>query len=90
MLGGVNVIMLNNNVKLIVSWLLVIIWAILIFTMSSMNSNESNTKSKDTLSEIVEKTVETTNEMKITDKHPSENRMQDFICLLYTSDAADD
>ena len=26
MLGGVNVIMLNNNVKLIVSWLLVIIW----------------------------------------------------------------
>ena len=79
MLGGVNVIMLNNNVKLIVSWLLVIIWAILIFTMSSMNSNESNTKSKDTLSEIVEKTVETTNEMKITDKHPSENRMQDFI-----------
>ena len=51
MLGGVNVIMLNNNVKLIVSWLLVIIWAILIFTMSSMNSNESNTKSKDTCSE---------------------------------------
>ncbi len=40
--------------------------------MSGMDTNESNTKSKGTLNEIVEKTVETTNGMGIINKHPSE------------------
>lgn len=47
--------------------------------MSGMNTTESNSKSKGTLNEIVEKTVETTNGMGITDKHPSENKMKEFI-----------
>ena len=47
--------------------------------MSGMDTTESNTKSKGTLNQIVEKTVETTNGMGITDKHPSENRMKEFI-----------
>ena len=47
--------------------------------MSGMDTTESNTKSKGTLNQIVEKTVETTNRMGITDKHPSENRMKEFI-----------
>lgn len=67
------------NKRIIISWLIVVIWAILIFIMSGMDTNESNSKSKNTLNEIVEKTVETTNGMGITDKHPSENRMKDFI-----------
>ena len=47
--------------------------------MSGMDTTESNTKSKGTLNQIVEKTVETTNGMGITDIHPSENRMKEFI-----------
>ncbi len=46
--------------------LLVILWACVIFFMSSMNANESNDKSKGTINEIVEKTVEVTNELGIT------------------------
>lgn len=79
MFGGVYIIMPNKKKKIIISWLLVIIWASLIFVMSGMDTNESNSKSKNTLNEIVEKTVETTNGMGIIDKHPSENRMKDFI-----------
>ena len=45
---------------------------ILIFIMSGMDTDESNTKSKETLNGIVEKTFETTNGFGITDKHPSE------------------
>lgn len=48
------------NKRIIISWLLVLIWTTLIFCMSSMDTNESNTKSKGTLNEIVEKTSETT------------------------------
>lgn len=65
--------------KSLLKWLLVIIWAIVIFIMSGMDTDESNTKSKETLNGIVEKTVETTNGFGITDKHPSEKRMKEFI-----------
>ena len=65
--------------KSLLKWLLVIIWAIVIFIMSGMDTDESNTKSKGTLNEIVEKTVETTNGFGVTDKHPSEKRMKEFI-----------
>lgn len=65
--------------RIILYWVLVILWACFIFYMSGMDTTESNTKSKGTLNQIVEKTVETTNRMGITDKHPSENRMKEFI-----------
>lgn len=68
-----------QNKKIIISWLLVILWAIIIFIMSGMNTTESNMKSKSALTEIVEKTVKTTNEIGITDKHPNENRIKEFI-----------
>lgn len=35
--------------KSLLKWFLVIIWAIVIFIMSGMDTNESNTKSKGTL-----------------------------------------
>ena len=47
--------------------------------MSSMNTNESNDKSKSTINKVVEATVETTNDLGITDKHPSENKMKQVI-----------
>lgn len=65
-----------KNKTLIISWILVILWVCFIFFMSGMDTTESNAKSKGTLNEIVEKTVETTNGMGITDKHPSESKMK--------------
>lgn len=67
------------NKKLIISWILVILWAGLIFFMSSMDTNESNGKSKTIINDVVEKSVETTNGLGITDKHPSENKMNQVI-----------
>lgn len=60
-------------------WILVILWAGLIFIMSSMDTNESNGKSKTIINEVVKKSVETTNGLSITDKCPSENKMEQVI-----------
>ena len=68
--------------KVVISWIIVILWASLIFIMSSMDTNESNSKSKKTLNEIVEKTVETTNGMGITDKHPTQSKLNNVINKL--------
>ena len=65
--------------KKTISWIIVIIWAIVIFIMSSMNTNESNNSSKHVINNVVEKTVETTNGLGITDKHPSKNKMDRAI-----------
>ncbi len=50
--------------------------------MSSMDTNESNTKSKNTLNEIVEKSVNATNGLGITDKHPTQNKLNEVISKL--------
>lgn len=67
------------NKKMIFCWILVIIWASFIFFMSNMNTEESNGKSKATLNDVVEKTVNTTNKLGITDKHPSQSKMKQVI-----------
>lgn len=65
--------------KKIMSRIFVILWAGLIFFMSSMDTNESNGKSKTIINDVVEKSVETTNGLGITDKHPSKNKMNQVI-----------
>ncbi len=62
--------------------ILIIIWCAVIFTLSSMPSDESNEKSKGTINEAIEKTLEVTNGAKITDKHPSERKMNSVIDKL--------
>lgn len=52
--------------------------------MSNMDTNESNDKSKKTINEIIEKSVETTNNWGITDKHPSSSKMKQVIDKLNT------
>lgn len=44
--------------------------------MSNMNNNESNGKSTTTINTIIEKTVDTTNELGITDKHPTQKKVK--------------
>ena len=53
--------------------------------MSNMDTNESNSKSKDTISKIIEKGVNTTNGLGITDKHPSNNKMRLVITFKKSS-----
>ena len=71
--------MTNGKFFCVFLWILVILWGGLIFFMSSMDTNESNGKSKTIINDVVEKSVETTNGLGITDKHPSENKMNQVI-----------
>lgn len=71
-----------NIKKVITSWILVAIWASIIFIMSGMDTNESNDKSKKVLNEIVEKTVETTDNIGITNKHPTQSKLNYVINKL--------
>lgn len=41
--------------KIVISWLLVILWTGFIFSMSNMNTNESNVKSKQVINEVIKK-----------------------------------
>ena len=63
--------MRKNFLIISFSWLLVILWMIAIFWLSSMDTNESNGKSMKTINKVIESTVDTTNKIGITDKHPS-------------------
>ena len=49
------------NYKFIFSWILVVLWMFNIYYLSNMNSELSNTKSKDTINTVVESTVVVTN-----------------------------
>ena len=60
----------------------IIIWCIVIFVFSSMSGDESNIKSKETINNVIDKTLEVTNNSGITDKHPSENKMNNVINKL--------
>ena len=67
----------KKRILIIISWLLVIVWMIFIFLLSDMNTFESNNKSKELINKAIDTTLDTTNNLKITDKHPSnEKRME--------------
>lgn len=57
-------------------WLIVLLCAGFIFLMSSMDTNESNGKSKGIIGDVVETTVETTNNLGLTNQHPSANKIE--------------
>ena len=65
---------LNN--KIVISWILVILWMITIFYLSSMNSEVSNTKSKTTINKVVTTTIETTN------KDISQDKVNSIVNIL--------
>lgn len=67
------------DMRKIISWIFVIGLVIVIFIMSSMDINESNGKSKTIINGVVGKSVETTNGLGITDKHPSKYKIQQVI-----------
>lgn len=61
--------------KAIISWILVILCVIMIFIFSCMNTSNSNNKSKFAISRVVEKSFKITNSLGITNKHLSEDEI---------------
>ena len=59
-----------------------LIWLILIFIMASMNTDESNGKSKQTIRETVKKTSEISENIGITNSKPSEKQINETVNKL--------
>ena len=63
----------KNLIKIFLSWILVFIWMIVIFNLSNMNNEESNTQSKDILDKVVDTTIDTSNKIGIITETISSN-----------------
>lgn len=70
------------NVKKIISILLVLIWMIVIFAFSNMDSTKSNNQSKGAIDKVVEVTIDTSNQLGIVDKVPTEKQKQNIVNKL--------
>ena len=73
---------MNNKIKVIISWWLVILWMGIIFNFSNMDTNESNTKSKDTIEKVVDTTIDTSNKIGITKDDVSDDKIEDIALIL--------
>ena len=73
---------MQSKIKIIISWLLVVLWMFVIFMFSNMNGNESDSKSKGTINKVVETVVDTSNKLGITDKQPTEEKKEEVVEFL--------
>lgn len=69
---------MNNKITIIISMCLVIIWMVIIFNFSNMDTNESNTKSKDTIEKVVNTTINTSNKIGITKEEVNEDKIKEI------------
>ena len=67
------------NIKKIISILLVLIWMIIIFAFSNMDSTKSNNQSKGAIDKVVEVTIDTSNQLGIIDEIPTEKEKQNIV-----------
>ena len=65
--------------KRIIYIALTLIWMIVIFIMSSMNTNESNGKSQETIKKSVQKTSEISDDIGITNSKPTEKQLNETV-----------
>lgn len=62
--------------------MLIILWGTIIYKLSDMNTTNSNGHSTDIISILLEKGLEFTNDLGITDSHPSETKIDHAASLL--------
>ncbi len=74
--------MKKKSIKMLIAGLLVILWMGIVFCFSNMDTYQSNTKSKGTITHVITATVATTNKIGLTNKHPSEERINQVAELL--------
>ena len=73
--------MIKNNLllkKVLLSFI-VIAWLTIIFFFSASPANISNRTSQKTINNFFETTLEKTNNLGITNKHPSENKLKEIV-----------
>lgn len=73
---------MSNKIKIIISCGLVILWMGIIFNFSNMDTNESNTKSKDTIEKVVDTTIDTSSKIGITKDKVSDEEVKNITLKL--------
>lgn len=74
--------MTNKMIKIIISWCLVIIWCLVIYNFSNMDTVESNNKSKETINQVIDTTIETSNKVGIITDIPTPEEKEELIDKL--------
>lgn len=69
----------KNNISKIVCLVLIASWLLVIFSLSGMTSDESNSKSKSTLNVMIQECLNITNKIGLTNKHPSNEKKNKVI-----------
>lgn len=69
----------KERIKIIILWLLVIIWLIIIFIFSNMDTLKSNGASKGIINSVVDTTLETSNNIGIIEEIPTEKEKQTIV-----------
>ena len=68
--------------KRVLSWLLVLVWLIIIFMLSNMDSLESNKKSMKTINKVIEKTIDKSNDIGIINSNINKNKIDNITIKL--------
>ena len=63
-------------------FIIAILWALCIYKLSDMNTTNSNGHSTDIITKFLEKGLEFTNDLGITNSHPSESKIEHASSLL--------
>lgn len=74
--------MKKRIVLIIIIILLVILWGVVIYKLSDMNTINSNEHSTNIISVILEKALQFTNDLGITNSHPNESKIEHASSLL--------
>ena len=72
----------NKGVIIGIFVVLILLWGFGIFKLSSMNTNNSNGKSKSIITIFIEDTLDVTNKYGITDSHPNDGKLDKATQLL--------
>lgn len=70
---------MQNKIKIIISWLLVVLWMFVIFMFSNMTGNESDSKSKGTINKVVDVTIVIADKIGIIDEKPTEEQIEEIV-----------
>ncbi len=72
----------NKIILIIIMSILVILWGVCIYKLSDMNTTSSNGRSTDIITVFLEKGLEFTNDLGITNSHPSLSKIEHASSLL--------
>lgn len=73
---------MKNKNKIILSWGLILLWLLIIFLFSNMDTTKSNTASKGIINTVVNTTIETSNNLGIIEETPTEEEKQTIVNTL--------